>query len=185
MLPWTCLVWNLISHIPPIPSLEVSHAINIRPISMQFTRSTLNDPKYTHTKNHINRKRLPYEFWYWTKTAITFGEECSRSIHAFYRPSVAGINLPHQGEVDSYNLCRMIHIIALLYFLSSSALSHQPCWNKFYKLFFALLAHCERNQLVTDGLRSQRVSNVELWRVFFYNFAVATLNRLLNKPLSC
>ena len=76
MLPWTGLVWNLISHIPPVPSLEVSHAINIRPISMKFTRSTLNDPKYTHTKNHINRKRLPYEFWYRTKTAITFGEEC-------------------------------------------------------------------------------------------------------------
>ena len=62
MRPWTCLV---------------SHAINIvRPISMKFIRSTLNYPKYEHTKNHINPKRLSYKFWYWTKTAITFGEEC-------------------------------------------------------------------------------------------------------------
>ena len=39
----------------------------------------LNDPRYTQAKTHINRKRLSYKFWYWTKTAITFGEEC-RSI---------------------------------------------------------------------------------------------------------
>ena len=77
---WTCLVWNLIFHIPSVPSLEISHAINIRLISMKLTRSTLNDPKYTHTKNHTNLKRLSYRFWYLTKTAITFGEECIANV---------------------------------------------------------------------------------------------------------
>ena len=62
MLPWTCLVWNLISDIPSIPSLEDSHAMNIRPISMKFTRNTFNDPKLTHGKNHINPKRSSYKF---------------------------------------------------------------------------------------------------------------------------
>ena len=46
------------------------------PMSTEFTWSKLNNPKYAHIKNHINPKRLSYKFWYWTKTAITFGEEC-------------------------------------------------------------------------------------------------------------
>ena len=50
ILPWTCLVWNLISHIPSIPNLEASHAINIRLMSMKLTRNTLKDHKFTHTK---------------------------------------------------------------------------------------------------------------------------------------
>ena len=80
------LVWNLISHIPSVPSWEVSNTINICPISMKFTRSTLNDRQYTHGKNHINRKRLSYEFWYWTKTAITFGEKCTLSTNCMESP---------------------------------------------------------------------------------------------------
>ena len=112
--------------------------------------------------------------------------DCSRSIPAIHgewndsrhggassgivlSPTAAGINLPHLDEVHSYKLCSDIRIVAWaawLYFLSSSVLSHRQWWNEFHKLFFALLAHCERNQLVTDGLRSQRVSNVELWRFF-------------------
>ena len=70
MLPWNCLVWNLISHIPSVPSLDVSHAINIRPITMKFTRSMLNDSNYTHTKNQSNRKRLSHKFWYWKKRPV-------------------------------------------------------------------------------------------------------------------
>ena len=75
MLPWICLVRNLISHIPSIQSLEASHAINIHPISMTFTRNMLNDPKYTHSKKHIDPKRS--FFFIEQKTAITFGEECT------------------------------------------------------------------------------------------------------------
>ena len=75
-MSWNCFVWNLISHIPSITGLEVSHAINVRPISMTFTRNVLNDLMYTHTKNHINPNRLSYTFWCWPQTAITFGEEC-------------------------------------------------------------------------------------------------------------
>ena len=67
MPPWTCFIWNLISHIPSIPSLEASHPIDASPISMAFIRNTRNDPKYTYTKkytkytkNHINPKILLY-----------------------------------------------------------------------------------------------------------------------------
>ena len=72
----TCCVFG---EIKLLKNLEAAHAINIRPISMKFIKSTLNDPEYANTKNHINPnpKRLSYRFWYWTKTAITFGEECS------------------------------------------------------------------------------------------------------------
>ena len=104
MLPRTCLVWNLISHIPSVPSLEVSHAINIRAIAMKFTRSTLNDPKYTHTKNYVNRERLSHKLWYWTKTAITFGEECICILSPlfpdldFVPVSLVGGKLPPNGR---------------------------------------------------------------------------------------
>ena len=68
MLPWTCLVWNLISDIPSMPSLEDSHAIHIRPISMKFTkiRSTIPSlhmskiisiQKDYHMNFHIEQKR--------------------------------------------------------------------------------------------------------------------------------
>ena len=46
------------------PSLEVSHAINIRPISINFTISTTNDPKYLHIKNHSDPKKLTCTFQY-------------------------------------------------------------------------------------------------------------------------
>ena len=46
----------------------------------EIYRNMLNDPKYTHPKNHINPKILSYKFWYWTKTATTFGEECTKPI---------------------------------------------------------------------------------------------------------
>ena len=70
------LVWNLISHIPSVPSSKVSHAINIHLISMKFKRSKLSNPKNTHTKNYIKPKRLSHKILIWTKMAITFGEEC-------------------------------------------------------------------------------------------------------------
>ena len=47
---------------------------------MKLTTNMLKDLKYTHTKNHINPKRLSDKFSYWTKMAITFGEECSRDL---------------------------------------------------------------------------------------------------------
>ena len=63
MLPWTCSVWNLISDIPSMASLEDSHAINIRPISMKFTRNTLNDPKFTHVKIILIQKDYHINFY--------------------------------------------------------------------------------------------------------------------------
>ena len=62
MLPWICLAWNLIPHIPSIPNLEASHAIDVSPTSMKFTRNMLIDPKYTHTKNHIKPKHYHINF---------------------------------------------------------------------------------------------------------------------------
>ena len=47
-------------------------------------------------------------------------------------------------------------------------------------LFFALLAHCERNPQVTGGFPSQRASNVKLWCLF-----VVSMNKMLNKQLIC
>ena len=44
-------------------------------------RFTLKLEMYTHTKIHINRKRL-YEFWHGPKTVIIFGEECILQILA-------------------------------------------------------------------------------------------------------
>ena len=111
MLPWTCLVRNLISHIPSVRSLEVLHAINMRPISMKLTWSMLNDPRYTHAKTHINLKWLSYKFWYWTKTAITFGEECT--IHNIVCKMAAVLYMPHRG------LDRMAAILQTIFSMSN------------------------------------------------------------------
>ena len=40
----------------------MSHAVDIRPISMKFTRSTLNDPKHTHTKMILFEKDYHINF---------------------------------------------------------------------------------------------------------------------------
>ena len=47
-------------------------------------------------------------------------------LESFYPPFVAGIDLPHQGVVDSYNLMKITFTTILRYLLVIMPQSHHP-----------------------------------------------------------
>ena len=59
---------------------------------------------YWWTKQKIHNTLIVVDRYLWVMGDITIPDSAEPRLESFYPPFVAGIDLPHQGVVDSYNL---------------------------------------------------------------------------------